>query len=87
MRVTKEVLKKRAAALKLKLKKSAEVHEQARLEALQHAQESEELEAACEEEEVVPSAFDAPDTSRYPGPVMDIPVAEPKRSWWQRLFD
>ena len=87
MATSKVLVKKRAAALKLKLKKSADAHDKARLDALQHAQEAEDLESAFEEEEAVDLAFGAPVASRYPEPVMDIPVAEPKRPWWKRLFD
>ena len=92
MATSKVLLKKRAAALKLKLKKAAQVHEQSRLNALQHAQEAADLEAAFgEEEEVVKPIFDAPQPPApqlrdTPRPQPDIPVPDPKRSWWDRLF-
>jgi hypothetical protein len=104
MPTSKVLFKKRAAALKLKLKRAAETHkrdseahEQAGREALQHAQEAADLEAAFgEEEEVVKPIFDAPQppaqqlrgTPRpQPAPIPDIPAPAPKRSWLARLFD
>jgi uncharacterized protein YggE len=73
MPTSKVLLKKRAAALKLKLKKAADAHEQARLEAFQHAQEAEELEAAFEglvEHEHVLSKLEPP-PPQMPLPCLD----------------
>ena len=87
-------MKKRAAALKAKLAKAAAVHEQMRLDALQHAQDVADLAAEAESDEGAEPEFEPPenpliiaDSAFRPEPVLDIPLPSPKRTMWQRFLD
>jgi len=78
MSTPKALLNKRAAALKLRLKKSAAIQEQLRLDHEQSAREAAELEAALEVQ---------PDAAPVQDPIVEeSPVVLP-RSLWQRFMD
>jgi hypothetical protein len=94
MPISKAVVKKRAAALKAKLAKAAAIHEQMRLDALQHAQDVADLAAEAESDEGAGPEFAPPETpiiiadsESRPYLVMDIPLPSPKRTMWQRFLD
>jgi hypothetical protein len=91
---TKATVKQKAAAIKAKLAKAAAIHEQMRLDALQHAQDVADLAAEAEIDEGAGPEFEPPenpliiaDSAFRPEPVLDIPLPSPKRTMWQRFLD
>ena len=91
---TKTTVKQKATAIKAKLAKAAAIHEQMRLDALQHAQDVADLAAEAESDEGAEPEFEPPenptiiaDSAFRPEPVLDIPLPSPKRTMWQRFLD
>lgn len=85
MAKTKEAAKRKAAALKLKLKRAAALAEQMRQEHEQAVQDAIDLEAALVEEHEQDFELSVDEVRADPAPAPE-PEPPAKKSWWARLF-
>ena len=85
MAKTKEAAKRKAAELKLKLKRAAALAEQMRQEHEQAVQDAIDLEAALVEEHEQDFELSVDEVRADPAPAPE-PEPPAKKSWWARLF-
>jgi hypothetical protein len=85
MAKTKEAAKRKAAALKLKLKRAAELAEEIKQAHEQAVQDAIDLEASLAEEGEQDFELSADEVRADPAPAPE-PEPPAKKSWWARLF-